>query len=178
MSEFQDYYEVLGVDQDSSLPEIRAAYRRVALKYHPDKSSIDPGKAADMFRKLTAASDLLSDSAKRAEYDKIYTARKNAQKRFEALDADAYRKRIELEQREYIASMKVGKINTTAASARLKKILSIREENKARMMEEAKKFDLHLRSILHTAGTSRKNNLDQGFDLKNDITSSGAYTRP
>lgn len=154
MQEFEDYYEVLGIEQGSTLPQIRTAYRRVALKYHPDKFRDDPERAAEMFRKLTAISDLLSDPAKREQYDRTYTARKNAQKRFEALDNDIRQKRVELELREQASfNDKLG-AKYTSRKQRTEKIMKIRAENKARMMEEAEKFNVHIKSIFHTANVS------------------------
>lgn len=62
-------YEVLGVQRDASQSAIRAAYRKLAKKYHPD---VNPGKpeAADRFKSISAAYDLLSDADKRARFDR------------------------------------------------------------------------------------------------------------
>lgn len=63
----KDYYEILGVDKNSTKEEIKKAYRRLALKYHPDKSK-DP-KAEEKFKEITEAYAILSDDRKRKEYD-------------------------------------------------------------------------------------------------------------
>ncbi len=63
----RDYYEVLGVDRTATRDEIKHAYRKLALKFHPDKNK-DPGAAAK-FRELAEAYAVLSDDAKRKEYD-------------------------------------------------------------------------------------------------------------
>lgn len=67
--EFKDYYKILGVDENVSAPELKAAYRRLARKYHPDVS-----KAADAderFKELGEAYEVLKDPDKRAEYDQL-----------------------------------------------------------------------------------------------------------
>jgi DnaJ-class molecular chaperone len=62
-------YETLGVAEDATEPQIRAAYRRLAIKYHPDKN---PGDAAaeEKFKELTQAYEVLSDEKRRSEYDR------------------------------------------------------------------------------------------------------------
>jgi len=63
----RDYYEVLGVVRSASREQIKQAYRRLALKYHPDRSK-EP-RAAERFREIAEAYAVLSDDAKRREYD-------------------------------------------------------------------------------------------------------------
>jgi len=65
-----DYYELLGIREGASADEIRAAYRRLASKYHPDRN---PGnkEAEKKFRDLTQAYEILSDTEKRHQYDFI-----------------------------------------------------------------------------------------------------------
>merc|ERR1711998_16177 len=59
------YYELLGVEKDASESEIKKAYRKLAMKHHPDKGG-DP----DTFKKMTGAHTILSDSEKRSRYDR------------------------------------------------------------------------------------------------------------
>lgn len=63
-----DYYEVLGVKKDSSAQDIKKAYRKLAMKYHPDKNKGDK-EAEEKFKKISEAYAVLSDSEKRKQYD-------------------------------------------------------------------------------------------------------------
>ena len=63
----RDYYEVLGVTRTTTGEEIKRAYRRLAMKYHPDRSS-DPDAPARM-REILEARDVLGDDRKRRAYD-------------------------------------------------------------------------------------------------------------
>src|SRR5512135_3942327 len=64
----KDYYEVLGVNRDASDEEIKKAYRKLAMKYHPDRNPDNP-KAEEHFKEAKEAYETLSDSQKRAAYD-------------------------------------------------------------------------------------------------------------
>ena len=70
MSSKRDYYEVLGVSKSASDDEIKKAYRKLAIKYHPDKN---PGnkEAEEKFKEINEAHDVLSDKQKRARYDQF-----------------------------------------------------------------------------------------------------------
>ncbi|MCU0821289.1 MAG: molecular chaperone DnaJ [Spirochaetes bacterium] len=69
MTAKRDYYEVLGVTKSSNEDEIKQAYRKLALKYHPDRNKEDPG-AVDKFKEATEAYEILRDPKKRAAYDR------------------------------------------------------------------------------------------------------------
>jgi molecular chaperone DnaJ len=66
----RDYYEVLGVDRDADQEALKKAYRRLAMKYHPDRNS-DDADAVDKFKEAKEAYDVLSDGRKRAAYDQF-----------------------------------------------------------------------------------------------------------
>ena len=64
-----DYYEILGVERTATKVEIKKAYRKLAMKYHPDKNPGDK-EAEEMFKKINEAYQVLSDDEKRAVYDR------------------------------------------------------------------------------------------------------------
>ncbi|PTX59531.1 molecular chaperone DnaJ [Kordia periserrulae] len=64
----QDYYEILGISKGASAAEIKKAYRKKAIQYHPDKNP-DDKEAEEMFKKAAEAYEVLSDDDKRARYD-------------------------------------------------------------------------------------------------------------
>ncbi|MDA0189229.1 MAG: molecular chaperone DnaJ [Proteobacteria bacterium] len=64
----RDFYDVLGVNRDASEDEIKKAYRKLAMKYHPDRNPDNP-KAEEHFKEAKEAYEILSDSQKRAAYD-------------------------------------------------------------------------------------------------------------
>lgn len=67
MADKRDYYEVLGVKKDASADEIKKAFRKMAVKYHPDKEGGDEVK----FKEISEAYEVLKDSQKRARYDQF-----------------------------------------------------------------------------------------------------------
>ena len=64
----KDYYKILGVKKDASQDEIKKAYRKIAIKYHPDRNPGDK-KAEEKFKEAAEAYDVLGDEKKRADYD-------------------------------------------------------------------------------------------------------------
>ena len=68
--EFKDYYKVLGVPKNATLDEIKKAYRKLAVKYHPDRNKGDKN-AENKFKELSEAYEVLKDSEKRKKYDSL-----------------------------------------------------------------------------------------------------------
>lgn len=66
----RDYYELLGIDRKAGEAEIKKAYRKLAVKFHPDRNTEDP-QAAEKFREATEAYDVLKDPQKRDQYDRF-----------------------------------------------------------------------------------------------------------
>lgn len=62
----RDYYEVLGVDKNASAEEIKKAYRKVAIKYHPDKNP-DDNTAEERFKEAAEAYEVLSNADKKPD---------------------------------------------------------------------------------------------------------------
>ena len=70
MAAKRDYYEVLGVSKGASADEIKKAYRKLAVKYHPDKNPGDK-EAEEKFKEAAEAYSILSDPDKKARYDQF-----------------------------------------------------------------------------------------------------------
>ena len=70
MANKRDYYEVLGVQRDASEADIKKAYRKLAMQYHPDRNPGDK-EAENKFKETSEAYEVLSDSGKRKQYDQF-----------------------------------------------------------------------------------------------------------
>jgi len=66
----EDFYEVLGVNRNSTENEIKKAYRKLSLKYHPDKNPNNKEAAEEIFKKVSFAYGIIGDTKKRNDYDK------------------------------------------------------------------------------------------------------------
>ena len=75
MADKRDYYEVLGITKQASADEIKSAYRKAAIKWHPDKwvdgTEQEKKTAEDKFKEASEAYSVLSDPDKRAKYDQF-----------------------------------------------------------------------------------------------------------
>ena len=70
MPSTRDYYEVLGVQRTASAEEIKRAYRRLAMKFHPDRNPGDSA-AEEKFKEAAEAYEVLADSEKRSRFDRF-----------------------------------------------------------------------------------------------------------
>ena len=71
MAEKRDYYEVLGLDKNASEDDIKKAYRKLAIKYHPDRNPGDK-KAEEKFKEAAEAYDVLHDPQKRQHHQELF----------------------------------------------------------------------------------------------------------
>jgi curved DNA-binding protein len=78
--DYRDYYQVLGVPREAKPADIKRAYRKLAVKYHPDKNLGD-SKAEEKFKELNEAYQVLSDPEKRAKYDRLGASYQEWQRR-------------------------------------------------------------------------------------------------
>jgi curved DNA-binding protein len=69
--EFKDYYATLGVSKDASAEEIKRAFRKLAMQYHPDKAKGDKRQAEEKFKEINEAYEVLGDPQKRKKYDQL-----------------------------------------------------------------------------------------------------------
>ena len=65
----KDYYQILGISRDASQDEIKKAYRRLALCYHPDRNQQEKEKSEETFKEVNEAYQILGDDDKRRQYD-------------------------------------------------------------------------------------------------------------
>jgi molecular chaperone DnaJ len=73
----KNYYEILGVEKSSNQDEIDKAYRKLAIKWHPDKNLSNTSEASEKFKEISEAYEVLGDADKRAKYDRFGTADNN-----------------------------------------------------------------------------------------------------
>ena len=68
--DYKDYYKILGIEKTASADEIKRAYRKLALKYHPDKNPGDKS-SEERFKEINEAYEVLSNPSKRERYDQV-----------------------------------------------------------------------------------------------------------
>jgi curved DNA-binding protein len=83
--EFKDYYKIIGVEKSASQDEIKKAYRKLAMKYHPDRNQ-DNKIAEEKFKQVTEANEVLSDPEKRKKYDTLGSNWKQHQSQGQGFD--------------------------------------------------------------------------------------------
>ena len=73
MARSDQLYQLLGLNPSASGAEVKKAYRKMALKYHPDKTKLDADVAAEKFKQVAVAHKVLLDPAKREAYNEVIT---------------------------------------------------------------------------------------------------------
>ncbi|KAJ1549286.1 DnaJ (Hsp40), sub C, member 17 [Cladochytrium tenue] len=128
-----DLYALLAIDPAASARDVQKAYRKTALKYHPDKVGPEDTKAARLFLLLARAVELLTDPAQRAIYDQSRAVKQERRRKQETHDRKRAADIAELERREELAQRRRGEVSD--AERRKQELQRLREEGLRRLRE-------------------------------------------
>ena len=139
-----ELYVILDVAEDASEKEILKAYRKKALKCHPDKNPDNP-KAAEEFHLLSRALEVLSDEAARKAYDNVLKARRAAAERHRALDEKRKKFKEDLESKERRLAEREAALKKQSAEDRAAKNLAaeidrLKKEGNSLLMQEQERL--------------------------------------
>ncbi|KAF1374988.1 hypothetical protein PFLUV_G00234740 [Perca fluviatilis] len=185
-----DLYGLLGIESTATTKEIKKAYRQKALTCHPDKNPDNP-KAVELFHQLSQALEVLTDAAAKAAYDKICTAKKQAEERTRKLDDKRKKIKLDLEAREQQAeAQSQEEVQNTRTLE--EEIARLREEGSRQLEEEQRlireqiqreREEQQLQTGVYTSGVERcsKSNVTPKLKLKwkckKDDETNGGYSQ-
>jgi molecular chaperone DnaJ len=120
----KDYYKILQIQPNATLPDIKHAYRRLALMYHPDKNSDDP-YATSQFNEVKEAYEVLTNPAKKDNYlqERWYNQSINRRRTVEAVTPVSILK-LSLELEKYVSLLDVHRMNKESLSAYINELIS------------------------------------------------------
>ncbi|OUM66500.1 hypothetical protein PIROE2DRAFT_59319 [Piromyces sp. E2] len=157
-----DYYELFGLKVESTQKEIRRAYYKKALKYHPDKT--DDKEAIRIFLKLTKAYEVLCDPKKRREYDEKLKAKLHQKARIEKFDAKRRQMKEDLDLKE--RAYKRQKTEEALSQEQLKNEINRLREEGLKILNQAMEEDKEEEEINKKNIDSQISDMDKTIILK------------
>jgi len=146
----EDLYGLLGVEPEATEKEIRKAWRKTALKFHPDKNP-DDKNAAEKFHHLSMALAILADEDKRIQYDVKRKAKQRQKQQLDELDKAKRQRREDLDHRERMGHMEAAE--RKAAETREKQM---REQGARILAEELRRMKEEIEQERRTEAESRR----------------------
>ena len=132
-----DLYDILGIKSDATEKEILKAYRKRALKCHPDKNPDNP-KAVELFQQLAKALEIVTDISAKAAYDKLLKAKKATEERNRSLNSKRKKFKEDLEAKEKAADERKA-FETQATKNLLTEIERLRKDGSS-LLEKEQQF--------------------------------------
>lgn len=132
----KNYYDLLGLKPDCTPEDVKKAYRKLSLKFHPDKNDGDE-YFSEMFKQINEANEVLSNSIKRAEYDKKIDSSNNPKQSYQSNSYSNNKSEVSREQKEIIRKKLDNYLNKIEEENNLKHVL-----NETQNIALASKFTL------------------------------------